>query len=168
MKTNLLFDFAVDKDQKTIHIRREFNAELPIVWRAWTTAELLEKWWAPQPFTILTKAFEFAPGGLWHYAMVGPEPEKEMHWCRMDYKEIETERNFTALDAFCDEDGNINTEFSRMHWAHDFSQDGQTTTVAVVLTMDTLETLEKIMTMGFRDGFTMGLNQLESLLTTLS
>lgn len=50
MKNDLLFDFTVSKENKTIHIKREFNANLELVWQAWTTAELLDQWWAPKPY----------------------------------------------------------------------------------------------------------------------
>lgn len=165
MNSNLLFDFSVNKENNTIHVKREFNASLEQVWKAWTTSELLEQWWAPHPYGILTRSFDFSEGGMWHYAMVSPENEK--HWSRVDYETIDAMKNFTALDAFCDEAGHINTDFSRMHWRNTFHQTGENTTVTILITVDTWDTLEKIMAMGFREGFTMGLNQLENLLATL-
>lgn len=165
MNSNLLFDFSVNKENKTIHVKREFNANLELVWQAWTTAELLDKWWAPLPFRNHTKSLDFRNGGLWHYAMIGPE--NETHWCRFDYEAIDTQKSFSGLDAFCDEDGNINTSFSRMHWKNDFSESTALTTVNITISADTLETFEKIIEMGFKEGFTMGLNQLDELLLTL-
>jgi uncharacterized protein YndB with AHSA1/START domain len=49
MKDNLLFDFIVDKTTKTVIVSREFAAELPLVWDAYTKPELLDQWWAPKP-----------------------------------------------------------------------------------------------------------------------
>lgn len=49
MNTPLLFDFSVNKENKTIHVTREFAANRELVWKAWTTAELLDQWWAPKP-----------------------------------------------------------------------------------------------------------------------
>lgn len=43
---NLQFDFRVDKSTKTVFIEREFNAELPLVWDAFTKQEILDQWWA--------------------------------------------------------------------------------------------------------------------------
>ena len=40
MKSSLLFNFSVDKENKTINIQREFNAKLELVWKAWTEPEL--------------------------------------------------------------------------------------------------------------------------------
>ena len=41
MTNNLLFDFTVDKSTKTVYITREFDAELSLVWDAFTKAEFL-------------------------------------------------------------------------------------------------------------------------------
>ena len=55
MTTNLLFDFTVDKAAKTVYITREFDAELSLVWDAFTKKELLDQWVAPKPWTAKTK-----------------------------------------------------------------------------------------------------------------
>jgi uncharacterized protein YndB with AHSA1/START domain len=165
MKANLLFDFTVNKETKTIHVTREFDADRKLVWNAWTTAELLDQWWAPKPFQNKTKSMDFREGGLWHYSMVSPE--NETHWCRFDYEKIDPEKRYTGLDAFCDAAGNLNTEFSRMHWQNNFKTSADGTVVDITVTMDSLETLEKIIAMGFKEGFTQGLDQLDALLSTL-
>lgn len=166
MNSNLLFDFTVNKENNTIHIKREFDASRDLVWKAWTTAELLDQWWAPKPYRNKTKSMDFRNGGRWHYAMISPE--NETHWCRFDYEKIDNQKSITGLDAFCDEQGNINTDFSRMQWNNVFSDSAQHTVVTISITVDTLETLEKIIAMGFKEGFTMGLNQLDELLLTFN
>lgn len=162
MKTNLLFDFKVNKENKTIAIQREFDADSSLVWSAWTTAELLDQWWGPKPWRAETKKLDFREGGHWLYAMVGPEGEK--HWSKAEYIKIADEKSFTAKDGFCDEDGVINTNFPQNLWDNQFSQQQGKTLVSVLLTFDTLDDLEKIIEMGFQEGFTMGLNQLDELL----
>jgi uncharacterized protein YndB with AHSA1/START domain len=44
MTNSLLFDFTVDKATKTVLITREFNADLSLVWDAFTTPEILDQW----------------------------------------------------------------------------------------------------------------------------
>ncbi|RYD97294.1 MAG: SRPBCC domain-containing protein [Sphingobacteriales bacterium] len=165
MNTNLLFDFSVNKEDNTIHVTREFAAEQELVWKAWTTAELLDQWWAPLPYRNRTKSLEFKEGGTWLYAMISPEDQ--VHWSRFDYETIVAGKSYTGLDAFCDEAGNIDTAFDRMHWQNVFSAVSGKTTVYITIKVDTLETLEKILQMGFKEGFTMGLDQLEALLNKL-
>ena len=72
MNSSLLFHFTVNKENNTIEVIREFDADLKLVWQAWTTPELLAQWWAPKPYGIQTKSFDFRPDGTWLYAMIGP------------------------------------------------------------------------------------------------
>ncbi len=159
MNNNLQFDFSVNKENKTIHVKREFNAELALVWDAWTKPELLDLWWAPKPYQTKTKSMNFNVGGFWLYAMVGPE--NFLQWCRADYKKIETGKSFSGQDAFCDEQGNINFEFPRSLWSVSFNEVQQSTIVDIEIAYDSLADLEKIIEMGFKEGFTMAMGNLD-------
>src|SRR5687768_8096768 len=103
MKSNVLINFTIDKENKKIKVEREFDAPVARVWAAWTEQELLDQWWAPKPWKARTKTMDFREGGYWLYAMVGPEGEE--HWARADYKSISPLRSFSAADSFCDENG---------------------------------------------------------------
>lgn len=159
MNTHLHFDFTVSKETNTIYVQREFAAGLDPVWDAWTKPELLDLWWAPKPFRVKTKSMDFREGGRWLYAMISPE--NVAHWCRADYKKIIPQKSFTGLDGFCDEEGNINTEFPRSTWANVFSEGTNTTTVSIKIEYETLSDLEKVIQMGFREGFTMAMGNLD-------
>ena len=47
-------DFLLDKTSQTVTITRVFDAALEQVWNAFTTAEILDQWVAPKPFTSKT------------------------------------------------------------------------------------------------------------------
>src|SRR5262245_30638420 len=111
MIKNLEFDFQVDKAKNTINVKREFDADLPLVWDAYTKSEILDKWWAPKPWKTRTKTMDFRDGGKWMYAMVGPEGEE--HWCIAEYSNIKNKSKFSVFDAFTDKDGNINASMPR-------------------------------------------------------
>ncbi|WP_346237505.1 SRPBCC family protein [Niabella insulamsoli] len=165
MSTPLLFDFSVDKENKTIHVKREFAGDLSLVWKAWTDAELLDQWWAPKPWKAETKSMNFTEGGRWLYAMVSPEGEK--HWSVADYEKIEPQKSFAAADGFSDENGNLLPNMPRSKWNNRFSANAANTTVDISIKFDQLEDLEKIIEMGFKEGFTMGMENLDALLLTL-
>ena len=164
MESNLSFDFEVNKENKTIAIRREFDADPSLVWSAWTTTELLDQWWGPRLWRAETKNMDFREGGHWLYAMVGPGGEK--HWSKAEYIKIVDEKSFTAKDGFCDENGVMNPDFPQNLWENRFSLQQGKTLVSMLLTFDTLDDLEKTLEMGFKEGFTMGLNQLDDLLAS--
>lgn len=159
MKSSLLFNFSINKENKTINIQREFNAELELVWKAWTEAELLNQWWAPKPYHIETKNLDLKVGGMWLYAMVSPENEKT--WCKADYKEIEPNKLLSWLDAFCDENGIENTLKPRSLWTNLFTEKNGVTLVDIILKHDKLEDIETMINMGFKEGFEMALSNLD-------
>src|SRR3546814_11897503 len=118
MKPTLQFDFIVNKENKTIHITREFAASLELVWKAWTTPELLDKWWGPQPWRAETKTMDFREGGFWLYAMVSPEGEK--HWSKATFLAISNDNSFSSKGGFSDENGTINTSSPQNLWENTF------------------------------------------------
>lgn len=150
-----------DPSGKKLVITRSFDATVDRVWKAWTEAELLDKWWAPRPYRAETKSMEFKVGGTWMYAMVSPDGAKQ--WCRVDYTAIEEGRSFSANNAFCDEDGNV-SELSVGRWTNRFESSGNKTNAVMELAFDNEEDLERIVAMGFKEGFSMGLSNLDELL----
>jgi uncharacterized protein YndB with AHSA1/START domain len=164
MNNSLLFDFTVDKFKKTVFINREFAAELSLVWDAFTKQEILDQWWAPHPWTSKTKFMNFEVGGRRFYAMVSPEGEE--HWSIQKYTSINPKTNFKFFNAFADKDEN--PQLPGSDWDLNFSEQDGKTKVNVTIYNESLERMEKMIEMGFREGFTMTLNYLENLLATLS
>lgn len=162
MTSNLLFEFVVDKPANTIFVNREFAAKLSSVWDAFTKQEILDQWWAPKPWESKTKFMDFTIGGRRFYAMVSPEGQE--HWSVQDFTFIEPKKNFRYFDAFADKDENINHEITSSDWDLNFSEHDGTTIVKIVIKHKTLADLEQNIQMGFKEGFTMTLNELEKLL----
>src|SRR3954451_8441421 len=46
-----------------------------LVWRAWTTPELLKKWFTPVPWTTVDCEIDLRPGGIFRTVMRSPEGE---------------------------------------------------------------------------------------------
>src|SRR6476661_5008046 len=158
MINNLLFDFTVDKPAKTVFITREFDADLSLVWDAFTTAEILDQWWAPKPFSSKTKIMDFKVGGRRFYAMVSPEGHER--WVIQKYTSINPKTNFKFFNAFADE--NENPELPGSEWDHTFSEQNGKTKVSITIYNESLDRLEKILD-GFTQGMKMTLSNLESL-----
>ncbi|MEX2335655.1 MAG: SRPBCC domain-containing protein [Fulvivirga sp.] len=162
MKNDLLMDFVVDKQSNTVKVKREFAATNDKVWAAWTESGLLDQWWAPKPWKSRTKTMDFNEGGQRLYAMVGPEGEE--HWALADFTSITPKSNYKFLDAFCDSEGNINDDLPRSEWDVSFSGSGGSTVVDIEIKHEKLSDLEKIIEMGFKEGFMMALDNLDELL----
>lgn len=162
--SNLQFDFTVDKSTKTVFISRQFEAEQSLVWDAFTKQEILDQWWAPKPYTSKTVKMDFKVGGRRFYAMVSADG-KEMGWHIQDYTSISPKTNFKFFSAFADKDENPFLPGS--NWDLTFSESNGITEVHISIYNDSLERMEKMIEMGFKEGFTATLIELTSLLETL-
>lgn len=163
MTKQALFNFNVRKDARTITVERSFTAPLDPVWAAWTEADILCKWWAPKPYQCVIRSLDLREGGRWLYYMEGPQGDR--HWCFFDYATVRPKSFFSGSDAFCDERGVANDTKPRVTWEAHFSERDDRTLVRVILRFGSSEELEQILQMGFKEGFTMGLDQLDELLT---
>ena len=65
-------DFNPDLD---LMIERKLSAPRNNVWKAWTTPELMERWWAPRPWQTRIHALDVRPGGAFGSEMIGPDGE---------------------------------------------------------------------------------------------
>jgi uncharacterized protein YndB with AHSA1/START domain len=159
------FVFEADLAAKKIHIVREFNAPVEKVWRAYTDPDLLKKWIAPKPWTVVPKISDFTVGGVWQYAMVGPEGEK--HWVYDEFTAIENCSAISSIGMFCDADGNPNTDGPKSYVDTKFSSiEGNRTKVDSVITFDDEATIKWFVEGGFKEGTAMTLEQLDELLAS--
>lgn len=162
MKSNLLFDFIVDKENKTIYIKREFDAPLDLVWDAFTKPELLDQWVAPAPYTSRTKHMNFEVGGKRFYAMVSPDRQES--WALQRYTFISPKTNFKLHNTFADKDEN--PELPGSEWDYNFREQNGITEVSITIYNESFDRMERLLE-GFKLGFTASLENLENLLATL-
>jgi uncharacterized protein YndB with AHSA1/START domain len=165
---NLLFDFTVDKATSTIHVTREFAADIDLVWDAFTKAEILDQWMGPKPYRVQTKEMDFREGGRWLYAMIIPEKVAD-RYSLAEFVEIKPKSSFTTKNSFSDENGNpINTGFTFSITKNSFKAGAEKTTVQIVKKMASLAELEQFIAGGYYEkGIAMGMNNLDEYLLTL-
>ena len=60
-------------DDTTIHVTREFAAPARLVWKTWTTPELIRRWWAGERGNVTTAEVDLRVGGHWRYVMTANE-----------------------------------------------------------------------------------------------
>ncbi|HEX8269978.1 MAG TPA: SRPBCC domain-containing protein [Flavobacterium sp.] len=156
--------FTVDKETKMAYLTREFDADLALVWDAYTKQDLLDQWWAPKPWSSRTKVMNFEVGGRRFYAMVSPDGLEK--WAIQKYTSITPKTNFKLLNAFADE--NENPELPGSEWDLSFSEQDGKTKVSISIYNESLTRLEKMIEMGFKEGTAMTLQNLDALLASLS
>lgn len=163
MIDNPLFSFTLDKATKMVHMTREFDAGLPLVWDAFTKAEILDQWVAPKPWTSKTKYLNFEVGGKRFYAMLGPEGQER--WIIQEYTSITPKTNFKLHNAFADKDET--PELPGSEWDYTFSEQGERTLVSITIYNESLERLEKLVD-GFKIGMAATLINLDEVLVGIS
>ena len=156
--------FTKDKANLTLTAQRTFNASQHAVWKAYTTAEMLEKWFGPHPWYVTTVSMDFSVGGGYHYCMNGPEGEKM--YALTKYTEIRPEEYYSSEDYFVDESGTIDEHMpAGMKVENTFISDGDKTQLVSVTTFANPEAMQQMIEMGAQEGLGITLDQLDDLLT---
>lgn len=145
-------------------ITRLIDAPRDKVFRAWTEAALLQRWMAPRPWTLSGAELDPRPGGVFAFAMHGPDGESFQNtgvflevipnekivttdaygpgWIPSDGAPF-----FTAIMTFEDQDGKTLYTARARHW--------------------TDEALEQHRAMGFEEGWGQTAAQLEEVAKSL-
>lgn len=86
-------------------ISRVYDAPRDRVWKAWTEASELKKWWGPQGFKVHTCELELRPGGVFLYGMSAPDGTDI--WGRFVYREIAAPKKLVFIVSFSDPNGGV-------------------------------------------------------------
>jgi uncharacterized protein YndB with AHSA1/START domain len=95
-----------------ILITREFDAPRHLVWQAWTTPELVKRWWTARRGEATVLEIDLRVGGTWRYVMVTPDGfEVGFHG---EYREIVPHERIVSTEAYegipdPDEHASLNT-----------------------------------------------------------
>lgn len=114
---------------------------------------------------------DFRVGGRRFYAMVWPEGQE--YWGVEKYTLINPKTHLKWMASFTDKDENINAELPTSEWELNFSEHrdrpkgNQVTKLSISVYFESLEDLGKMIETGFKEGFTMTINDLTNVLETL-
>ena len=103
---------------------------------------------------------DFKVGGRRFYAMVSPEGQE--HWSIQKYTSISPKTNFKMYNAFADKDEN--PQLPGSDWDLTFSEQNGKTKVCIIIINESLDRMKKMIEMGFENGFTSALGNLDELL----
>lgn len=79
-------------------ITREFDAPRHLVYRAWTTPELVKRWWSGHQGTMTVAEIDLPVGGRWRYVMVAEGGfEVAFHG---EYREIVPDERIVATEVY--------------------------------------------------------------------
>jgi len=87
-----------------VHIARDFDAPCELVFHAWTSAEHLERWYAPQGCSIKFRLYDFQPGGNLRSCIRTPDGHE--CWCIGTFLEIVAPKRIVFTMIASDARGN--------------------------------------------------------------
>lgn len=86
-------------------ITRVLDAPRAVVWRAWTEAEQLQRWFGPKGCTVPSCSVDLRPGGLFHYCM--QTPDGHVMWGKWIFREIAPPEKLVVIVSFSDAQGGV-------------------------------------------------------------
>jgi uncharacterized protein YndB with AHSA1/START domain len=142
-----------------ILITREFDAPKHLVFRAWTTPELVKRWWVGQRGEATLAEIDLRVGGRWRYVMVTHDGlEVAFHG---EYREIVPNERIVSTEVYeaAPEGGAVNT----VTFAE---QDGRTT-VAILAQHQSKAIRDMVIESGMEGGLQEALDLLEQVASSL-
>jgi uncharacterized protein YndB with AHSA1/START domain len=81
-----------------ILITREFDAPKHLVYKAWTTPELVKRWWSAGRGEVTIAEIDLRVGGMWRYVMIANEGfEVGFHG---EYREIVPDERLVSTEVY--------------------------------------------------------------------
>ena len=142
-----------------ILITREFDAPRHLVYRAWTTPELIKRWWSGDRGEVTMAEVDLRPGGAWRYVMTANGGfEVAFHG---EYREIVPGERIVSTEIFegmPDAEAVVTATFTE--------KDGRTT-LTMLVQHATREQRDAHINSGMEDGMQEAMDHLEQVAISL-
>jgi uncharacterized protein YndB with AHSA1/START domain len=149
-----------------ILITREFAAPKRLVYKAYTTPELVKRWWAGRRGQVTSVEIDLRVGGTWRYVMVA-HGTHEVAFHGTFREIVPNERIVTTevyempgADAMSDADAPLNIVT--------FAETGGRTTLSILTECPSKELRDLIMESGMEGGMQEGMDLLEEVAISLA
>ena len=145
-----------------ILITREFAAPRHLVYRAWTTPELVRRWWSGQRGEMTVAEIDLRVGGAWRYAMIAHGGfEVAFHG---EYREIVEHERLVYTEVY---EGPWPGEAEPAIVTATFAEAGGRTTLTLLTELDSMQTRDAIIATGMEGGMQEGMDLLEQVAISL-
>ena len=142
-----------------IMITRQFDAPRHLVYRAWTTPELIRRWWAGDRGKVTSAEVDLRPGGRWRYVMTANGGfEVAFHG---EYREIVPDQRIVSTEVF---EGM--PDAAAVSTATFAEQDGRTT-LTILVEHTSQEHRDMHLNSGMEEGMNESLDHLEQVAASL-
>jgi uncharacterized protein YndB with AHSA1/START domain len=145
-----------------ILITREFDAPKHLVFKAWTTPDLVKRWWNAKRGEVTIAEIDLRVGGKWRYVMVADGVEVGFHG---EYREIVPNERLVSTEIYegmpegSPEEGTLNTL--------SLSEEDGRTTLTVLVQAPSKEIRDAIIDSGMEAGMQDAMDLLEEVAISL-
>ena len=149
-----------------ILITREFDAPKALVYKAWTTPELVRRWWSGERGEMTVVEIDLRVGGAWRYVLVANGGfEVAFHG---EYREIVPDERLVTTEVYEMPGADpLPTEDEPLNIVEFTENDGRTTLSLLVQTTSK-ELRDTIINSGMEAGMQEQMDRLEQLAVSLS
>jgi len=146
-----------------ILITREFDAPRDLVYRAYTTPELVKRWWSAKRGEVTVAEIDLRVGGKWRYVMVTEDGEMQVGF-HGEYREVVPNERLVStelyeMEGLSEDDATLNTAT--------FEETEGRTTLTILVQANSKEQRDAIIESGMEDGLQDALDLLEETATSL-
>jgi uncharacterized protein YndB with AHSA1/START domain len=142
-----------------ILITREFGAPRRLVYKAWTTPELIKRWWSGDRGEVTIAEVDLRPGGTWRYVMTANGGfEVAFHG---EYREIVPGERIVSTEIY---EGMPDAEAVV---TATFTESGGRTTLTLLVQHATREYRDAHINSGMEDGMQESMDHLEQVAVSL-
>jgi uncharacterized protein YndB with AHSA1/START domain len=156
------------KKTKQLDFERTYPAPIETVWRAWTDADLLRRWWSPKDTSVTDCEVDPRVGGTIHVVMEAGEGMGKYQGTRWPMDGVFTqvdEHDQLAYDAQSWTEGERESTTIDHTNTATFSTDGTTTTVHLRVAITAIGPKAKMAAFGMKWGYKAYLAKLDEILT---
>ena len=154
-----------DAEALTMTLVADFAVGPERLWAVFTDPRQLERFWGPPGWPSTFGAFDFRVGGRATYAMTSPRGERVGGaW---EFTAIDESRGFEVIDSFADEAGTPLEGMPSTRMVFSFEATPEGSRMTNVSRFASVEALEQVVAMGFVEGSTLAMNQLDTVLLGL-
>ena len=147
-----------------ILITREFDAPRHLVYRAWTTPELVKRWWHAKRGEVTVAEIDLRVGGRWRYVMVTESGfEVAFHG---EYREIVPNERIVSTEVYEGMPQGEGPEEGTLNTATFTEADGRTT-LTVLVQAPSKEIRDAIIESGMEAGMQDAMDLLEEVAISL-
>jgi uncharacterized protein YndB with AHSA1/START domain len=148
-----------------ILITREFDAPRHLVYRAWTTPELVRRWWHANRGEVTLVEIDLRVGGRWRYVMVADGGvEVGFHG---EYREIVADERIVSTEVYEGLPEGVSAEESATVNTATFAEVDGRTTLTILVQATSKASRDAIIESGMEDGLQDALRLLEEVAATL-